>query len=124
MTRNTGSQWGRADPEEEDTEVGGLVEEVQAGALGWEQGWDCMGGWGGKTTSWPALTSEHTGLISGHLPGLAEVTLVAHKHDNDSGFGMVIELLQPALHHGVGLVLGQVKHQEGPHCTAIVPGKG
>lgn len=80
-----------------------------------------MRGGGGVRQSGGALTSKHAGLLSGDLSGMDEVTLVPHKHDNNRGFGMVIQLLQPALHHGVGLVLGQVKYQECPHGSPIVP---
>lgn len=52
-----------------------------------------------------ALTSKHAGLLRGHLPGLAQVTFVPHQHDNNSGFSVVIELLEPAFYNGVGLVL-------------------
>lgn len=76
----------------------------------------------GPAGLWWALTSKHAGLLSGHLPGLAEVTFVTDEHDDDCGLGVVVELLQPALHHSISLVLGQVKHQEGPHSTTIVPG--
>lgn len=88
------------------------MEDVQAGALRWEQGlgrWDLglhRQGWRGQAGSRWALTSEHAGLVSRYLSGLAEVTLVTNEHDDDRGLGVVVELLQPALHHGIGLVLG------------------
>ena len=88
--------------------VGDPGQEVQARALQREQGlglrWQSSRR--GQAGTWRALTGKRAGLLGGHLPGLAEVTFVTDEHDDDGGLGVVVELLQPALHHLISLVLG------------------
>lgn len=52
---------------------------------------------------------------------MAQVTLVAYKHDDDVAVGVVSQLLQPALHILIGQVLSDVIDQESPNCPAVVP---
>ncbi|KAG9350645.1 hypothetical protein JZ751_024534 [Albula glossodonta] len=61
------------------------------------------------------------GLVSGHGPQVAQVTLVAHQHNDDVVVGMVPQLLQPTLHILIGQVLGNVIDQQGSHCPSVVP---
>ena len=70
---------------------------------------------------WWALTCEGAGLIRGHSPQVAQVTLVAHQHDDDVAVSVVPQLLQPALHVLIRQVLGNVIYQQGAHCATVVP---
>lgn len=67
------------------------------------------------------LTGKGFGFLRGDSTKMPQITLVSDQHYDDILVGMVTELLEPALHILVGYVLGNVVHQEGSHCAAIVP---
>lgn len=67
-------------------------------------------------------TCKSPGLISGDGPEVAQVTLVAHEHDDNVAVGVIPQLLQPPLHVLIGEVLGDVIHQQCPHGSTVVPG--
>lgn len=52
---------------------------------------------------------------------MAQVTLVAHQHDDNVAVGVVPQLLQPSLHVLVGQVLSDVVDQESADGAAVVP---
>lgn len=68
----------------------------------------------------PAQTCEGPGLVGGHSPEVAQVALVAHKHDHNVVVGVVSQLLQPALHVLVGEVFGNVIDKQSPNSTTVV----
>lgn len=55
-------------------------------------------------------TCKGPGLVCGHSPEVAQVTLVANQHDDDVVVSMVPQLLQPALHILICQVFGYVIH--------------
>lgn len=54
---------------------------------------------------------------------MPQIALVANKHDDDVGVGMVSELLQPSRDILVGLVLADVIDKKGTNGTTVV-GRG
>ena len=69
-------------------------------------------------------TCKSPGLIHGHGPEVAQVALVAHQHDDDVAVSVVLQLLQPAFSVFIRQVLGDVVHQQSPHCPTVVPTQG
>lgn len=65
-------------------------------------------------------TCKSPGLVSGHGPEVAQVTLVAHQHDHDVVVGVVSQLLQPALHILIGEVFGNVIDEQSPNSTTVI----
>ena len=55
---------------------------------------------------------------------MAKLQLTAHQHYDDVGICVVPQLPQPPLDVLIGEVLGDVVHQEGAHCAAVVPAQG
>lgn len=65
-------------------------------------------------------TCKSMRLVRGHSSEVSQVTLVAHKHDDDVVVCMVPQLFQPPFHILIGQVFGNIINQEGPNCSSIV----
>lgn len=65
-------------------------------------------------------TCKSPGLVGWHCPQVAQVTLVAHQHDDNVVVSVVSQLLQPALHVLVCQMFGDVVHQQSPNRTPVV----
>ncbi len=53
---------------------------------------------------------------------MSQIALVADKHDDNVGVGVVAQLLQPSRDILVCLVLADVVNEEGPNSAAVVGG--
>lgn len=67
-----------------------------------------------------ARTRKRLGLLCGHGTQVLQVAFVAHKHDHNVAVGLVAELLQPAGNVDIGLVLGDIVHQQRANSATVV----
>lgn len=66
------------------------------------------------------MTCECSGLIGRHCSQVAQVTLVAHQHDDYVVICMVPQLFQPSFNIFIGEVLCNIIDEQSAHSSSIV----
>lgn len=69
------------------------------------------------------LTRKGLGLLCGYGSEVPQIALVAHQHNDNVVVGMIPQLLQPACHILICLVLADVVDEQGADGATVVGGR-